>query len=65
MYSFPPLLGCCRSLDAVDSPSIDKVEAKDPEFAELYLDARRRAAERVFDNRGNLERIVKMLESMR
>lgn len=35
------------------------------EFEEIYLQERRKAAERVFDTRGNLERIVGLLEPRR
>lgn len=42
---------------------IDKMEREHPGFADDYLHERRKAAERVFDTPGNLERIVKLLES--
>lgn len=34
------------------------------EFEEMYLEERRKAAERVYDTRGNLERIVELLEGL-
>jgi hypothetical protein len=43
---------------------IDQMEKDHPGFAEDYLDQRRKAAERQFDTRGNLERIVPMLEAV-
>lgn len=41
---------------------IEEMTAEYPEFEMDYLEARRKAAERVFDPRGNLERIVEILE---
>ncbi len=41
---------------------IEEMTAKYPEFEMDYLASRRKAAERVFDTRGNLERIVETLE---
>jgi hypothetical protein len=39
-------------------------EAQHPGYEEMYLEERRKAAERVFDTRGNLERIIPLLESI-
>jgi hypothetical protein len=44
---------------------IEAMEAKYPGFSETYLVERRKVAERVFDTRGNLERIVALLEGMK
>lgn len=44
---------------------IDKMTAKHPEFEEDYLRERRKVAERIFDPRANLERIVEMLEALK
>jgi hypothetical protein len=41
---------------------IEEMEAAHPGYEEMYLKERRKVAERVFDNRGNLEKIVEMLE---
>jgi hypothetical protein len=43
---------------------IDEMEAMHPGAGEMYLKERRKAAERVFDNRGNLEKVVAMLEAV-
>lgn len=42
--------------------SLEKDRDENPEFVEDYLEERRKVAGRVFDTRGNLERIVSMLE---
>lgn len=44
---------------------IDEMESKFPGFSDDYLEGRRKVAERVFDNRGELEKIVAMLEQLR
>jgi hypothetical protein len=44
--------------------AIERMEKKNPEFAEMYLRERRKVAERVFDDRGNLETIVEILEPL-
>ena len=44
--------------------AIEQMEKKSPHFAEMYLRERRKVAERVFDDRGNLERIVEMLKPL-
>ncbi|CAG0978928.1 hypothetical protein PHYC_01657 [Phycisphaerales bacterium] len=43
---------------------IDEMTREHPDYAEMYLDVRRKAAERVYDTRGNLERIVTLLENL-
>ncbi|HYE61693.1 MAG TPA: hypothetical protein VD997_06830 [Phycisphaerales bacterium] len=43
---------------------VDRMEATHPGAGEMYLHERRKAAEKVFDNRGNLEKIVAMLEPL-
>ncbi|HMN40211.1 MAG TPA: hypothetical protein PKE29_05150 [Phycisphaerales bacterium] len=43
---------------------IEQMEAEHPGYEEMYLKERRKVAERVFDNRGNLEKIVEMLEQV-
>ncbi|HVU64716.1 MAG TPA: hypothetical protein VHC70_12120 [Phycisphaerales bacterium] len=50
------------NLPAWEWREIEKMEARNPEFAEDYLKERRKVAERVFDTRGNLEKIVRILE---
>lgn len=42
---------------------IEEMTREYPEYADEYLESRRKAAERVFDTRGNLERIVALLEN--
>src|SRR5258708_2710339 len=44
--------------------AIEQMGEKNPRFAELYLRERRKVAERVFDDRGNLEKIVEILEPL-
>lgn len=43
--------------------SLEKDRDENPEFVEDYLEERRKVASRVFDTRGNLERIISMLEN--
>jgi hypothetical protein len=43
---------------------IERLERECPGEAEEYLKERRKAAERMFDNRGNLEKIQAMLEPL-
>ena len=42
---------------------INEMETKHPGFEDDYLESRRKAAEKVFDNRGNLQRAVPLLEA--
>lgn len=43
---------------------IERMETEHPGFTDDYLEQRRKAAEKVFDPRSNLERIVALLESV-
>jgi hypothetical protein len=43
---------------------IERMESEHPGFTDDYLEQRRKAAEKVFDPRSNLERIVALLESV-
>lgn len=43
---------------------IEKMESEHPGFTDDYLKERRKAAERIFDPRGNLERIAALLEGL-
>ena len=53
-------------LHAFENRALDRMRETDPEIAEEfeaeYLEGRRRVAERVFDTRGELEKIVQLLE---
>lgn len=55
-------------LDPSENAHLDEIREKHPEsaddFEQMYLEERRKAAERTFDTRGNLERIVPLLESV-
>jgi hypothetical protein len=51
-------------LDEEEWKHIDEMEAEHAGFADIYLRERRKAAERVFDDRGNLEEIVEILEPL-
>jgi hypothetical protein len=52
-----------------ENEHLDRMREEDPENAEefemLYLEERRKVAERVFDTRGNLEKILEILEGRR
>lgn len=54
-------------LHPFENRALDRLRETDPdiadEFEAEYLEGRRRIAERVFDTRGNLEKIVPMLEA--
>src|SRR5690606_38537418 len=54
-------------LHAFENRALDRLREKRPdmadEFEAEYLNARRKAAERVFDIPGNLEKIIPMLEA--
>ncbi len=49
------------NLEPYEWRHIDEMEAKFPGYADDYLRDRRRVAERVFDTRGNLQKIVDIL----
>lgn len=51
-------------LDPEEWKFVDEIEAEHPGSRDEYIAERRRVAERVFDNRGNLEKIVEMLEPL-
>jgi hypothetical protein len=51
-------------LDEDEWKHIDEMKAEHAGAADIYLHERRKAAERVFDDRGNLERIVEILEPL-